>query len=108
MKSGDRVILKMQKALRTDMVMDEKPYLCKVLRYDENLECIYLVLENDFLPIISLDVLYECSVLGKENEILCTGRVKERFQNEYGNIIKFEIKNGFYKITLNSVDKQEA
>lgn len=105
MKTGDKVVLTMTKALLANKQLDEKNYLCEVLRYEPKQECIYLVLENDLLQSISLDAVYDCKIVEGEEERICTGRIKERFYNEYGKILVLEIENGFYKISLKSVDK---
>ena len=105
MKTGEKAALIMKKALLANVGLDEKTYLCEVLRYDSKKQCIYLVLENDLLPAISLDAIYECGIREQEDTIVCTGRVKERYYNASGKILEFEIENGFYKINLKSVDK---
>lgn len=105
MKTGDKAVLTMKKVLLANTKLDEKNYLCQVLRYEPKRECIYLVLENDLLPAISLDAVYECRIQDGEEVRICTGRIKERFYNEYGKIVQLEIENGFYKISLKSVDK---
>ncbi len=105
MKQGTGAKLKMKKNLHKNAVIDQKMYFCKVLRYDAKWECIYLVLENDLLSTLSLDAIYECSIEKTGECIACTGRIRERYANEFGNILKFEIENGFYKINLKSVDK---
>lgn len=107
MKYGDQVELLMKKTMLMEKEIDSKIILCSILRYDMKEECIYLVLENDLLQNISLDAEYECKILMKE-ECSCIGTVKERYYNEYGKILKFQIKNGFYKINVKSVDKQMA
>ena len=105
MKTGDKVVLTMKKILLANAELDEKNYLCEILRYEPKRECIYLVLENDLLSAISLDAVYECRIHEGEEARVCTGRIKERFYNEYGKILQLEIENGFYKISLKSVDK---
>ena len=105
MKTGDKVVLTMRKTLLANEQLDEKNYLCEVLRYEPKKECIYLVLENDLLPTISLDAVYECQIQQNEETRICTGRIKERFYNECGKILQLEIENGFYKISVKSVDK---
>ena len=105
MKTGDKVVLTMRKTLLANEQLDEKNYLCEVLRYEPMNECIYLVLENDLLSAISLDAVYECKIAEGEEERVCTGRIKERFYNECGKILQLEIENGFYKISVKSVDK---
>ena len=105
MKQGNPAELTMKKTLITSVGLDKKTYFCNVLRYDAKGECIYLVLENNLLTDISLDAIYECTVYTAEHKVICTGRVKERYNNEFGQILKFEIEKGFYKISLKSVDK---
>lgn len=96
MKTGDKAVLNMRKILLANTELDEKNYLCQVLRYEPKQECIYLVLENDLLPAISLDAVYECKIWEHEDTLVCTGRIKERFYNEFGKILQLEIENGFY------------
>ena len=95
----------MKKVLNANGVVDEKSYDCTVFGYDAKQECIYLVLESDKLPTISLDAIYECRIDEGESLALCTGRVKERYENLWGKTLRFQIENGFYKINLKSVDK---
>lgn len=105
MKQGDYAELTMKKVLCIDSIHDQKIYFCKILRYDVKQECIYLVLENDILTNISLDAIYDCMIQTSEDKTKCSGRVKERYNDEYGQVLKFEIENGFYKINVKSVDK---
>ncbi len=105
MKKGDKATLIMKRVLKSNMEIDEKRYLCSVLRYEAKQECIYLVLENDLLPAICLDAVYECQIQSIEHTLICTGRIKERFYNEFGKILQLKIENGFYKICVKSVDK---
>lgn len=105
MKQGNKAALLMKKVLGSATVLDEKTYDCQVLKYDGKEEWIYFVLENEELPAISLDAIYECRIDDTDNQVLCTGRVKERHENAFGKILKFQIENGFYKISLKSVDK---
>ena len=105
MKTGDKATLSMKKTLSASEALDEKLYLCEVSRYEPKQQCIYLVLENDLLPAISLDAIYECKVCRQEDVLICSGRIKERYYNTCGKILEFEIENGFYKISLKSVDK---
>ena len=108
MKYKEQAKLHMKKSILIDGKVDSKIYSCSILWYDSKEECIYLVLENDVLPNISLDVIYECELERQQETLMCTGTVKERFYNEYGKILKFQIQNGFYKINVKSVDKQMA
>ncbi len=108
MKYGDKAELCMRKTILMDGTKDIKRILCSVLKYESKEECIYLVLENDVLQNISLDGIYECKLNTKSEVVSCVGMVKERFYNEHGKVLKFQIKNGFYKINVKSVDKQMA
>lgn len=108
MKYGDKAKLCMKKSILMDGKIDSKLLVCSILQYEPKEECIYLVLENDLLQNISLDSIYECEIEVQNELVSCTGTVKERFYNEYGKILRFQIKNGFYKINVKSVDKQMA
>lgn len=108
MKYGDKAKLCMKKSILMDGKMDSKIFSCRVLTYEQKEECVYLVLQNDLLQNVSLDSIYECEIETQSESISCTGTVKERFYNEYGKILKLQIKNGFYKISVKSVDKQKA
>ena len=106
MKKGSKAELLMQKMLHADMEVSQKKYFCEILMYDMEQECIYLVLEDDLLSTVSLDAIFECKIKdAEEGQICCTGRVKERYIDENGQILKFKIENGFYKINIKSVDK---
>lgn len=80
---------------------------CEVLKYDEWEECIYLIVQQD-LEELSLDAIYACRVCLKQEQLVCRGRIQERYKNEHGNIAVLQIENGFYKINIKCVDKQEA
>lgn len=109
MKKGSKVELRMRKVLHAAMEMDPKTYFCEILRYDIEQECIYLVLKGNSLSEVSLDAVFQCEIENAEEaeagKLHCTGRVKERYADENGQILKFEIENGFYKINIKSVDK---
>ena len=105
MKQGQETRLYMKKQLCTDEVLDTKEYLCSVLSYDLNKECIYLVLESETLSDISLDAIYECQIREEQHRTISTGRIRQRYQNQYGDILEFHIENGFYKINIKLVDK---
>lgn len=105
MKRGDRVELKMEKVLRAQDTKDKATYACTVLEYDAGRESICLLLEAGKLTDISLDAIYSCKIQSEEEQISCTGRICERYYGKAGKIIEFQIKSGFYKINLKSVDK---
>ena len=103
MKKGDSVELKMQKILCSGGKIDTNSYHCIVSCYNKKEECIYLVLQSNELNKLSLDAVYKCEVQTAGANINCTGRIKERYCGKEGNILKFHIKNGFYKINIKSL-----
>ena len=106
MKKGDIAELKMKKVLRIGDVLSEVIHKCRLTAYDSKRESIFLeLIEGDFQD-ISLDAIYECSIISEECKSICTGRVKERYCDESGKIIRLKIENGFYKINIKSVNKQ--
>ena len=106
MKLGDAAMLVMKKQLDTNADIDAKKYVCKVIKYDTKQAALYVNLEKDNLEDISLDAIYECDVKQEEEFVVCEGRVGERYFNKYGKVIKIEIKNGFYKINVKSVENK--
>ena len=106
MKKGDYVELKAKKALRMGDSLNENKYVGKVLCYLENEESIYISLEECELEELSLDCIYECRIKTKDSYMDCTGRIKDRYIGEEGKTLRFWIENGFYKISIKSVDKQ--
>ena len=108
MKKVDRVEIKMQKTLCLGMTLDDTVYVCDYLRYDSRKECLYLLVDSAELTDFSLDAIYFCEMQSGDEVLQCTGRIKERYQQSAGKILKIEIENGFYKINIKSVDKQMA
>lgn len=106
MKRGDSVELKMEKVLRVGDIKDKATYACKVLEYDTGRESLCLLLETGKLRELSLDAIYFCKIQSEEEQISCTGRICDRYHGKAGKILEFQIKSGFYKINLKSVDKQ--
>lgn len=106
MKRGDSVELKMEKVLRAGDTKDKAVYACTVVRYDTERESICLLLETGKLTDLSLDAIYSCKIQSEEEQISCTGRICDRYHGKAGKILEFQIKSGFYKINLKSVDKQ--
>ncbi len=104
MEKGIKIRLKMKKALSGEELQDVKVYTGEVLRYDKKQECIYLVLEEGALAELSLDSIYQCDLLDEQPKF-CSGRIRERYYDAAGKVLKFEIENGFYKINGNAVDK---
>lgn len=108
MFEGQKAAIKMKRALVLGTEQDERKYVCRVLEYEEEEERIYLVLEDGKLEDISLEAVYTCLISGEACGCQCDGIIRERYCQEAGKTVVFEIKNGFYKINLNSVDKKEA
>lgn len=108
MRKGDYAEIEMKKILCAGGSVDKNVYECSFLKYNMQEECIYLVLQSGTLEQLSLDAIYQCEIRTEKERIDCTGRIKERYSNETGKIIKFQVENGFYKINLKSVDKQMA
>ena len=95
------VDIRMTKMIRDDGCFDAKIYECDTITYDEDRECIFLILKNTDLPFISLDGIYECNIATREGILTCSGMVTERFIDKRGKILVFQIENGFYKNNLN-------
>lgn len=105
MKQGDKARLTVKKHLRKNYVKSFASLEGTVFRYDSKEASLYLILENKELTDVSLDIIYVGEVITDDGKLSFSGRVKERYYNEWGKILKIEIENGFYKISLNSVDK---
>ena len=106
MKQGDKARLKVKKHLRKEFMKSYGDLDATVWKYDSKEGCMYLILNQDELPSVSLDIIYGCEILSEGEKLTFTGRVKERYYNELGKVLKVEIENGFYKISINAVDKQ--
>lgn len=100
MKQGDCVKLRIKKVLSKETSLDANEYVCSVLAYDMNAECIYLILKNAKLTDILLDAIYECQIEDEKYWKKSMGRVQQRYKNAYGNILEFRVKDGFYKINI--------
>ena len=105
MRQGNHAKLTVKKYLQKGYEKEYGSCEAIVWKYNAKEECIYFILENEELINVSLDIIYGCEICSGEEKISCTGRVKERYYNEQGKILRFEIENGFYKINVNSVDK---
>ena len=96
MEAGDKVKIRMLRVLNPDVVMDEADYECVILRYDPREERIYLLLKGAALQKISLDAVYSCMILRKNETEKLTGRMKERYISEVGEVLELQIENGVY------------
>ena len=105
MKKVDRVEIYMQRTLRVGDTTDKTVYPCEYLRYDSRKECLYLLAKDTALTAFSLDAVYICELQTGDEELQCTGRMKERSNQPVGKVLKIEIENGFYKNNIKPVDK---
>lgn len=100
MRKGDRAELKMQKVLRTGQVSDDTVYTCVVSAYCAQQESLSLILQSGKLTDLSLDAIYTCEIHTEQEQLRCTGRIRERYCDIEGKILKMKIENGFYKINI--------
>lgn len=103
-----KAILKMKKIILEGAQCDEEIHSCSVLKYDHERDCIYLILGGNAIDQISLDGIYDCMISKGEEKVACEGKIVERYCNQNGNILVFQVEKGFYKININCVDKEEA
>lgn len=101
MFEGCPVELWMTQMVLEDGEMDERIHYCKVIRYEEQSERIQLLLMGEEVPTISLDGIYGLKIMDGETSAQCQGNVLERYMESRGNILIFQIENGFYKNSLN-------
>lgn len=100
MYDGDRAVITMINYLKEDKKMDDKSYHCTVIEYQKELEQVHLLMSTGELKDISLDAVYECRIQTIKGEAVCTGVIKERYENRAGMILIFQIANGFYEINI--------
>ena len=89
MYEGNPVDLQMEKVISADAIFDDTTRACKV----DYLE----VMENPLTTIL-LDAKYRCYISTGTELLCCSGVVKERYQSEDRNLLKFKIENGFYEM----------
>ena len=88
MYEGNPVDLQMEKVISADAIFDDTTRVCKVDHYDT----------EDPLTTILLDAKYRCYISTGTELLCCSGVVKERYQSEDRNLLKFKIENGFYEM----------
>ena len=98
MKQGDIAELKIKKALRIGQLISEKVYVCELLSYDIQRAELLFTLKNEQLTELSLEAIYECNIQTVDGSLVCTGRIRERYCDREGKILKLQVENGFYKI----------
>jgi len=100
MYDGDRAVISMIQYLKDDKEMDESVYRCTVIEYQKDLEQVHLLMSTGEITDISLDAIYECRIQTIKGEAVCTGIVKERYNNRAGIILILQVANGFYEINI--------
>ncbi|MDO4313322.1 MAG: hypothetical protein Q4C52_09565 [Eubacteriales bacterium] len=101
MYEGCSVELWMEQMILEEGELEERIHYCKVIGYDENKERIQLLLRGEEVDVISLDAIYGCKLMDGEKSAECEGMILERYMDKLGNMLVFQIENGFYKNNLN-------
>lgn len=105
MYEGNLVRLRLENSMNGSKNMEGMVHECQVLSYEDDKDRLVMLLRKGDLSSIQLSAKYECVIFDETKGLRCSGEVEKRYRGEKGNIIEFYIKNGFYKINLNSVDK---
>lgn len=101
MYQGCSAELKMSRMLLEEGDTEERVHYCRVLSDDREKEILKLILRGEEVDVISLDAVYSCKLTDGEKSESCDGMVLERYMGEQGNVLIFQIENGFYKNSLN-------
>ena len=101
MYEGCQADIRMNRMVLKEGRFDEKVHHCRIITYKPEEECIYLVAEDTEVTEFSLDGNYECRIKLSEGDTACIGSIVERYWNKAGRVLKFRIKNGFYKNLVN-------
>ena len=100
MYDGDKALLSMIQSQKEGCEIDPAVYKCTVIEYHKELEQVHLLQRTGEITDISLDAVYECRIQTLQGESVCTGTVKERYENRAGMILILQIVNGFYEINV--------
>lgn len=98
---GTTVKLKMIRVILDGEEYLDTTHTCKVITYKKEEGCIYLLTGKTEVTEFSLDGIYECILLEGEEEVRCTGMIRERYWNKLGKVLVFQIEKGFYKNPVN-------
>ena len=101
MYEGCLADIRMSRMVLKEGRFDAKVHHCSIITYRPEEECIYLIAEDTDITEFSLDGNYECRISQSEGETACIGAIRERYWNKSGRVLKFQIKNGFYKNLVN-------
>ncbi len=107
MYEGKKAEMEMKRMILAGGRLESKVFRCEILTYHTEEERVYLLLEEGSLVDALLDAVYELRIETGRAQIVCEGSIKERYYNEQGKILEFQIENGFYKNSIKSVDKLE-
>jgi len=100
MYDGDKAVISMIQCFKEGMEIDNRTYKCTVIEYQKEKEQVHLLMSSGNITDISLDGVYECRIQTLQGEAVCTGTIKERYENRAGMIMIFQIINGFYETNL--------
>ncbi len=98
MLEGSKTVLKMSQVLLKGMKLDTHEYICEVISDSFQEDYMRLKVDDATITKISLDAKYTCVIKAEDGNISCEGIIRERYQGEEGNVIVYQITNGFYKI----------
>lgn len=101
MYEGCSVEIWMEQMILEEGETETRTHYGRVIGYDEAKECMQLMLRGEEVDVISLDAIYGCRIMDGEKSAECRGRILERYMEKRGNILIFQIENGFYKNSLN-------
>ena len=93
MYDGDKAVLTMVQYLKEDKEKDENTYEATVIEYQKEMEQVHLILRSGSLSDISLDAVYECRIQTMTCETVCTGMIKDRYENRAGMILVLQLMN---------------
>lgn len=97
MYEGNKAWLSMEKILLTGGSIDQTVLKCIIIACDDAEEQFIMELEGEELLNVSLDAIYKCTIETEGRCIYCDGMVKERYRSEKGNLLVYQIENGFYQ-----------
>ena len=100
MYEGDKAQLIMKQYFREEKKPDLESCQCTVIECQKEKEMVHLLMLEGRLTDISLDAIYECRIRTIKGEAVCTGMIKERYENRAGMILVLQILNGFYEIII--------
>lgn len=101
MYEGCSVELEMRQMILEEGKMEERIHYGRIISYDADQARMRLLLRGEPVEVISLDAIYRCKIMDGERSAECEGMVLERYLDRQGDMLVFQIENGFYKNSLN-------